>query len=317
MPRIYPVILSGGSGTRLWPLSRSLFPKQFLPLASSRTLLQETINRVSDEGRFASPLIICNDQHRFVVDEQLRALNIKPKAIVLEPISRNTAAAVMIAAELIAKENSEACLFVLPSDHIIMDVQKFHMAMDLALKAAQAGWMVAFGMAPTRPETGYGYIRQGVALDGAPGVFAIEKFIEKPDAKRAQALLTEGGYLWNGGMYLFQAKRVIAEIKQYLPEVATAAHEALEKAVPDLNFLRLDKQALSEAPSISIDYGVMERTTHAAVIPTSAGWSDIGSWASLAETLPPDTTGNVASKDVILENTDNDASARLGLWFVL
>ncbi len=303
MPRIYPVILSGGSGTRLWPLSRSLFPKQLLPLVGSQTMLQETARRVVDASKFAPPIIICNDQHRFVVAEQLRSINITPKSIVLEPVPRNTATAVMIAAKLAAQDNPEACLLILPSDHAIADTKKFNKVIDQALYAASTGWMVSFGMTPTRPETGYGYIHQGKQISDAPGVFAVNKFIEKPNAQQAASLLAEGGYLWNGGMYIFLAQRVISEIERYLPEVSAAAQKALSKATHDLDFLRLDQDALMESPAISIDYGVMEKTTRAAVIPADIGWSDVGSWASLAETLKPDEVGNIMSGDVLLEET--------------
>lgn len=303
MPRIYPVILSGGSGTRLWPLSRSLFPKQLLPLTGSQTMLQETARRVADNNKFAPSVVVCSDQHRFVVAEQLRSINISTKAIVLEPIPRNTAAAVMIAAKLVAEDDPEACLLVLPSDHVIADIDRFHKAIEQALSAAAAGWMVSFGMTPTRAETGYGYIHQGKEISEAPGVFTVNKFIEKPNAEQAASLLAKGGYLWNGGMYLFKSQRVLAEIEKYLPEVSAAAQKAVAKATHDLDFLRLDQDALMESPAISIDYGVMEKTARAAVIPAEIGWSDVGSWASLAETLKPDETGNITSGDVLLEET--------------
>ena len=303
MPHIFPVILSGGSGTRLWPLSRSLFPKQLLPLASSQTLLQETARRVADSQKFAPPIIICNDQHRFVVAEQLRLINIVPKSIVLEPIPRNTAAAVMIAAKVVAQDNPDACLLILPSDHAITDLKGFQRAIDQAIAAAQAGWMVSFGMTPTHPETGYGYLHQGKEIPEMPGVFKVDKFIEKPDAEQAAKLLVQGNYLWNGGMYIFQAKRAIAEIERYLPEVAVATEKALMAATHDLDFLRLDQGALLESPSISIDYGVMEKTDRAAVVPAAIGWSDVGSWTSLAETLKSDSLGNIAVGDVLLEET--------------
>lgn len=303
MPHIFPVILSGGSGTRLWPLSRSLFPKQLLPLASSQTLLQETALRVADNQKFAPPIIICNDQHRFVVAEQMRAINIAPKSIVLEPVPRNTAAAVMIAAKVVAHDDPGACLLILPSDHAISDLQGFQQAIGQAMTAAQAGWMVSFGMAPVRPETGYGYLHQGKEISETPGVFKVDKFIEKPDAQQAANLLAQGGYLWNGGMYLFQAKRVIAEIEKYLPDVASAAEKAVAYATHDLDFLRLNQEALIQSPSISIDYGVMEKTDRAAVVPAAIGWSDVGSWASLADTLKSDSSGNIAVGDVLLEET--------------
>lgn len=303
MPHIFPVILSGGSGTRLWPLSRSLFPKQLLPLASSQTLLQETARRVADNQKFAPPIIICNDHHRFVVAEQLRSINIIPKSIVLEPVPRNTAAAVMIAAKVVAQDNPDACLLILPSDHAIADLKGFQQAIDQAIPAAQAGWMVSFGMTPTHPETGYGYLHQGKEISETPGVYKVDKFIEKPNAEQAASLLVQGNHLWNGGMYLFQAKRAIAEIERYLPEVAIAAQKALAAATHDLDFLRLNQEALLESPSISIDYGVMEKTDRAAVVPAAIGWSDVGSWASLAETLKSDSSGNIAVGDVLLEET--------------
>jgi len=301
---IWPVILSGGAGTRLWPLSRELYPKQLLPLVSDNSLLQDTLNRVKGPG-FAAPVVVCNDEHRFIIAEQLRQIDIRPHAIVLEPAARNTAPAVAAAATLILRDDPEALLLVLASDHIIRDVAAFHGAVGIAASAARAGRLAAFGLAPKHPETGYGYIKRGGALDGVPGAFAVERFVEKPDLATAQTYLAEGVWSWNSGMFLFPARLYLEEIRAHQPKIAAATDKAVGGATRDLDFLRLDKAAFSDSPSISIDYAVMEKTKHAAVVPADLGWNDVGAWSALWDVGTRDEAGNVAIGDVIAHDTTN------------
>ncbi len=293
-----PVVLSGGSGTRLWPLSRELYPKQLLPLVGERTMLQETLLRLEGIGT-AAPIIVCNDAHRFLVAEQLRQLAIAPQAIILEPAGRNTAPAIALAA---LKSSPDALLLVLPADHVIRDLKAFHAALQTAQPAARAGKLVTFGIVPSMPETGYGYIKQA-ATGGAAGVFPIERFIEKPDLARAQDFLAAGGYYWNSGMFLFRADRYLEELGKHAPDIAAAADVAVKLAKPDLDFVRVDKAAFESCRSDSIDYAVMEKTGDAVVVPLAAGWSDVGSWAALHEALPADGAGNVVRGDVIIEDS--------------
>ncbi len=292
-----PLILSGGSGTRLWPLSRELYPKQLLPLVGEHTMLQDTVLRVAGLEA-AAPVVVCNDAHRFLVAEQLRQLGVKPQTILLEPVGRNTAPAIALAALQMAPD---ALVLVLPADHLIRDVQAFHAAVRLAMPVAQAGKLVTFGIVPTAPETGYGYIKR--VESGAAGVYPIERFIEKPDAARAAGFLAEGGYYWNSGMFLFRADRYLEELTRHAPDIAAAAREALRTASPDLDFLRVGKAAFEACRSDSIDYAVMEKTRDAVVVPLAAGWSDVGSWSSLCEVLQADAQGNVTRGDVVAEDS--------------
>jgi mannose-1-phosphate guanylyltransferase/mannose-1-phosphate guanylyltransferase/mannose-6-phosphate isomerase len=303
---IHPVILSGGAGTRLWPLSRELFPKQLLPLAGERSLIQDTALRVGGRG-FAAPLVVCNVEHRFAIAEQLRQSGIEGAALLLEPVARNTAAAVAAAAAYLAASGAgeHDCLLVLPSDHVILDGAAFLDAVAKAATAAQSGHLVTFGITPTSPETGYGYIRQGDALDAAPGAHAVARFVEKPDLATAQAYLRDGGWSWNSGMFLFPLGALRAELATHAPGVVAAADEAVARATRDLDFVRLDRDAFAAAPSISVDYAVMEKTSHAAVVPAALGWSDVGSWSALWEIGRRDGDGNVAQGDVIAERTRN------------
>jgi mannose-1-phosphate guanylyltransferase / mannose-6-phosphate isomerase len=291
-----PVILSGGSGTRLWPLSRELYPKQLLPLVGERTMLQETAQRLAGLGA-AAPIVVCNESHRFLVAEQLRQLGEKPQAIILEPIGRNTAPAIALAA---LQAKPEALLLVLPADHVIRNVPAFQAAVQAAIPAASAGKLVTFGIVPTGPETGYGYIKKAA---GNALASPIERFIEKPDRARAEAFLQEGGYFWNSGMFLFRADRYLAELTQHAADIATAARAALASAQPDLDFVRVDKAAFEACRSDSIDYAVMEKTSDAVVVALDAGWSDVGSWSALHEALTADAQGNVARGDVIAEDS--------------
>ena len=244
---IRPVILSGGSGTRLWPLSRAAYPKQLMPLLSDRSLLQETVERVGDPSAFAPPILVCNEEHRFLVAEQLRGLERKVEAILLEPIARNTAPAIAAAALL---AGPEALILVLPSDHYIADKNKFLAAVRTAAKAAALGKLVTFGVEPTGPETGYGYIRKGAAIAGAPGCHAVAAFVEKPDLATAERYLASGEYLWNGGMFLFRADRLVEELGRFEPAMIEAVRKAVAGAKRDLDFTRLDKESFAAAPSM-------------------------------------------------------------------
>jgi mannose-1-phosphate guanylyltransferase/mannose-6-phosphate isomerase len=296
---LIPVILSGGSGTRLWPLSRELYPKQLLPLVGERTMLQETVHRLAGLDA-AKPIVVCNDAHRFLVAEQLRQLDMNPQAIILEPVGRNTAPAIALAA---LKAPAEALLLVLPADHVIRDVAAFQAAIRAAMPAARAGKLVTFGIVPTSAETGYGYIRQAQADTSAEGVFAIAEFIEKPDAARAAQFLNAGGYYWNSGMFLFKAGRYVQELELHAPDIAQSTRAALAASRPDLDFVRVDKGAFESCRSDSIDYAVMEKTRDAVVVPLAAGWSDVGSWSALHDALPADADGNVARGDVLAEDS--------------
>jgi len=295
-PTFYPVILSGGSGSRLWPLSRSLYPKQLLPLSSERTMIQETALRAG-KGRFAGPLIICNEAHRFIVAEQMQEIGITPLRLVLEPVGRNTAPAIAAAALILQSIDPEAIMVVLPSDHVIGDQAGFLKSLDLAGAAAAAGHLVTFGMKPTAPETGYGYIQRGAAL--AEGSFKVERFIEKPDLERARAMTSQPEFLWNSGMFVFKASVFLDEIKRLCPDLIEAVAPAIDQAVADIDFLRLDAKAFARAPSASIDYAVMEHTERAAVVPSDFGWSDVGSWSALWDITGKTKAGNVEVGDVL------------------
>jgi mannose-1-phosphate guanylyltransferase/mannose-6-phosphate isomerase len=301
-PRIHPVILSGGSGTRLWPMSRSAYPKQLMPLVGEQTLLQQTAARAGDAAQFAPPLIVCNEEHRFMMGEQLRRVGIAPGAILLEPIGRNTAPAAAAAALVLLREAPDALMLLLPSDHFIADADGFRAAVARAAMAARQGALVTFGIAPSRPETGYGYIRRGTALDDAPGCFAVARFVEKPDLATAETYLRDGGYSWNSGMFLFKAARLVEELERHAPAVVEAARRAVAEAGTDSDFMRLGKGAFAEAPSISLDHAVMERTQHAAVLPVDIGWTDVGSWAALWDIAAKDADGNALIGDVVTQD---------------
>ncbi len=293
------VILSGGSGTRLWPLSRELFPKQLINLqGGGETLLQATLTRTEGLPGLASPAIVCNENHRFLVAEQVRALGVLKSQVILEPCARNTAPAIALAA---LAADPEALLLVLPADHVIQDKRAFQAAVSAAIPVAEQGKLVTFGVVPSAPETGYGYIRCGKSLGPA---FEIDRFIEKPDRKTAQGFLAAGGYLWNSGMFLFKARRYLEELAKHAPAMLEASQAAVSAAKSDLDFLRVDAAAFAQCPSDSIDYAVMEKTDSAAVVPLDAGWSDVGSWSSLHEALDRDAAGNALRGDVLSVDTE-------------
>jgi mannose-1-phosphate guanylyltransferase/mannose-6-phosphate isomerase len=297
---LVPVILSGGAGTRLWPLSRELYPKQLLPLVSRHTMLQETLRRL-DGLAISAPIVVCNEAHRFLVAEQLRAIDCKPAAIVLEPIGRNTAPAIALAAHAaLAADQGDALLLVLPADHVIDDLAAFHESVEVASVVAREGLLVTFGVVPTMAETGYGYIRRGRLEAGA---YRIAEFIEKPALERAQLLVSSGDYYWNSGMFLFRARRYLEELDRYAPDIASVCRTSFAAATRDLDFTRIDAKTFEACRSESIDYAVMEKTADAAVVPLDAGWSDVGSWASLHAACERDGHGNTLTGDVMIEDT--------------
>ncbi|WP_303748811.1 mannose-1-phosphate guanylyltransferase/mannose-6-phosphate isomerase [Stenotrophomonas pigmentata] len=294
MSQILPVILSGGSGTRLWPLSREAYPKQFLQLAGEHSMLQATWLRVADVATQA-PIVVANEAHRFVAAEQLQQVGTTPSAILLEPIGRNTAPAIAAAALEACREGADPLLLVLPSDHLIRDVAHFHRAILEATDIAEQGKLVTFGIQPTAPETGYGYIK---AVSGE-GARAIERFVEKPDLATAQDYVASGEYYWNSGMFLFRASRYLQELERLQPQILAACRASWEKARRESDFIRLDADAFKASPSDSIDYAVMEKTIDAAVVPLDAGWSDVGSWTALRDVSEQDANGNAHRGDVI------------------
>lgn len=302
---IHPVILSGGSGTRLWPMSREAYPKQLLALVSDRSLLQDTAARVSDAKAFAPPLIVCNGEHRFIIAEQLRALDITPSRIVLEPAGRNTAPAVAVAALMVAEDDPDGLLLVLPSDHSIANTPAFLDTVNKAAAAARNGALATFGIKPSGPHTGYGYINRGAALDGCDGAYRVERFVEKPKLAEAEDYVADGGYFWNSGMFLFSARAFLDELGKLEPDMLAGCRSAVEGAGADLDFTRLAVEPFEALTGQSIDYAVMERTGHAAVVPADIGWSDVGSWDSLWEVGARDAAGNVTQGDVRLHDVAN------------
>jgi mannose-1-phosphate guanylyltransferase/mannose-6-phosphate isomerase len=297
---VVPVILSGGSGTRLWPVSRESFPKQFWPLVSDRSMIEETARRAVGPG-FAAPIVVCNQDHRFLVAEQMRQAGVVGARILLEPVGRNSAPAVAAAALLAAEDDPESVLWMMAADAAITDLTKLHALLAEAVVAARAGRIVLFGMRPTGPETGYGYIEVGEAMPGLPGVHAVARFEEKPDAPTAAKLVATGRHLWNSGMFVFTARTMLDELARHAPEVLGAVRQAFAERRIDLDFIRLGAAAFAACPSISLDYAVAERTDRAAVVPADLGWSDVGSWGALWDLGAKDAAGNVAVGDVLLE----------------
>ena len=320
---IYPVILSGGSGTRLWPLSREHYPKQLLCLVGDDTLLQKTVRRLDGLDECAPPLLVCNDEHRFLVAEQLREISQQPLGILLEPVGRNTAPAATVAALALQERAQDALMLVMPADHLIADVSAFHRAVREGTDFARDGRLLTFGIVPTAPETGYGYIRRGKPMLAPPGldssgnrlpfaerdsrtaVHEISAFVEKPDGPTANRYFESGEYLWNSGMFLMRADAWLAEIGRLQPAMLASCRAALSGATQDLDFLRLDRTAFADCPSDSIDYAVMEKTDRAAVVPLDAKWSDIGTWSSLWEVSSQDADGNVTQGDVFIHDSRN------------
>ena len=302
---IHPVILSGGSGTRLWPMSRTLYPKQLLCLLGHDSLLQQTVRRVGDRQGFASPLLVANEEHRFIIAEQLREIAAVPRALLLEPVGRNTAPAACIAALALTEAEPDPLMLVMPSDHTIGDLAAFAGAIERAAAAAGAGALVSFGIAPQRAETGYGYIRRGGELDGAEGVFAVAEFVEKPGPEQAQSYVASGEHSWNSGIFLFPARVYLDELERLRPDMVAACRNALATAQRDSDFVRLGRDAFAACDSDSIDYAVMEHTRRAAVVPVSMGWSDVGSWDALWEMGAKDQQGNSIEGNVVAEETRN------------
>lgn len=300
---IIPVILSGGSGTRLWPLSREAYPKQFLQLFDHHSLFQSTLLRLKGMEGVGAPLIICNDQHRFVVAEQAQGVGVALSGIILEPVGRNTAPAVAAACAFAMETHPDAVLLILPADHLILDLVAFQQAIGQGFGYAQSGHVVTFGIVPKTPETGFGYIHRGAGNDGAG--FAIQRFVEKPDLVTAQSYLDSGAYYWNSGMFMFAAQVMMTELTIHAPEVTHAAQKGLTQAVKDFDFIRLDLASFSTSPKISIDYAVMEKTNLGVVLPLDAGWSDVGSWAALWGVGEKDAADNVVIGDALLHNVDH------------
>ncbi len=310
--RVHPVILSGGAGTRLWPLSRELYPKQFFALASDLSLLQETARRVGDPARFSPPLILCNHEHRFIVAEQLREAGIKAQDIVLEPLGRNTAPAAAVAALILAaqaRSTDDPLMLLLPSDHVIANQESFLAAVDSAVPAAANGAIVTFGMAPHRAETGYGYVERGMVFEAAgealEGCFHVSRFSEKPNQATAAEMVESGRWFWNSGMFMASAATLLGEIERFAPDVLTACRNAVDHAARDLDFLRLNADAFTRSPGISLDYAVMEKTDRAAIVPADFGWSDVGAWSALWDAGTKDPAGNVLHGDVITQDVHN------------
>ena len=302
---IHPVILSGGSGTRLWPMSRTLYPKQLLTLLGRDSLLQQTVRRVAEDERFAPPLVVANEEHRFIIAEQLREIAVAPRALLLEPVGRNTAPAACVAALALSEADPDPLMLLMPSDHTISNVEAFLAAVDRAATAARAGTLVSFGIAPERAETGYGYVRRGAALDGVPGVFAVAEFVEKPGPEQANEYVASSEYSWNSGIFLFPARLYIDELERLRSDMVAACRRALAEARQESDFIRLDKDAFSACETDSIDYAVMEKTRRAAVVPVSIGWSDVGSWDALWEMGVKDRQGNSIEGNVVAEDTRN------------
>lgn len=305
MSRVFAVILCGGTGSRLWPLSRALLPKQFLPLVSEHTMLQETALRLRGLDEIAGVVLVSNDEHRFLVADQMRGIGVVPRLHLLEPAGRNTAPAVAAAALALGEEARDAVLLVLPSDSLIEGVDRFHAAVREAVALAERGKLVTFGIEPDAPATGYGYIRRGAPAPTGPSSFLVAEFVEKPDANRALDFVASGEYYWNSGMFVFRAERYLDELRAFRPDIARAVERAVTKSRSDLDFVRLDAQEFGACPSDSLDYAVMERTREACVVAARFRWSDVGSWSALWEVGEKDARGNIARGDTYADRTEN------------
>jgi mannose-1-phosphate guanylyltransferase / mannose-6-phosphate isomerase len=307
MNAIYPVILSGGSGTRLWPLSRAMYPKQFIRAFNDQgsSFLAATLQRLRADDGFARPIVVCNNDHRFLVKEEAERAGVTPQAVMLEPVARNTAPAAAVAALLVAGQDPAGILVVMPSDHVIKDEPGFVAAVRQAAQVAETGKLVLLGIKPDGAHTGYGYIRRGPPLPGFASAHIVETFTEKPDKAAAAGYVSAGTYSWNSGIFIFRPRAYLDELARLEPAILEATRQALIDAKEDLGFLRLDAQAFARSPSISIDYAVMERTSAAAVVPVDIGWSDVGSWSSLWEISAHDAAGNAVRGEAILEDTSN------------
>ena len=303
-PNFLPVILCGGAGTRLWPMSRRLLPKQFLPLVSERSMLQDTALRAASLAGVSPPLVVCSEAHRFLAAEQMQESGIAPQGILLEPVARNTAPALAAAALWISEKDPDAAMLVLPADHLIQDPQAFARATAIAVAAARAGALVTFGIVPSGPETGYGYIERGDAL-AQNGSFQVKSFVEKPDLATAKTFVAAGNFLWNSGMFVMTAARYLEELQRFRPDILAAVKQAWSTRTQDLDFCRLGADGFASCPADSIDYAVMERTENAVVVPADIGWSDVGSWASLWEAADKDAGGNAVRGDVDAHDTRN------------
>jgi len=309
--KIYPVILSGGSGTRLWPLSREHYPKQLLALVGEQTMLQQTISRLDNMPNIQSPIVVSNEEHRFLVAEQLRQLKMTPQAIILEPVGRNTAPALTLAALALMKSEPDAIMLVMPADHVIQNNHAFQLAVEHGARLAEQNQLVTFGVVPTGPETGYGYIRKGTSLDAQAAdnsiaaAFRVSAFVEKPDQQKAKQYIDSGNYLWNSGIFMMRASVWLQELDRHRPDIAKACAQASEQGKVDADFYRVDKSLFTSCPSDSIDYAVMEKTNRATVVPLDAGWSDVGAWPALWEVSARNTDGNVIQGDVMAHQTSN------------
>ncbi len=301
---LYPVILSGGAGTRLWPMSREHYPKPLMPLVSERSLLQDTalrLNTVPDQG---DALYVCNEEHRFLVAEQVSQLGKKPATIILEPEGRNTAPALTLAALYLVQRDADALMIVMPADHVMTQPQAFAEALQQGRLDAAKGALVTFGIVPDRPETGYGYIRRGEALQDS-SAFAVGEFVEKPDLQTAQQYLESGDYYWNSGIFLMRADRWLDEVERFAPAILAHCRSAMKHGRQDSDFFRVNQADFLSCPTDSIDYAVMEKTDHGVVLPLNAGWSDVGAWPALWDVCARDADGNVIRGDVLAEDTHN------------
>lgn len=300
---LLPVIMAGGAGSRLWPLSRQLNPKQFLALTDAQlSMLQSTIRRL-DGLEAGLPLLICNEQHRFLAAEQLRQLGMEQASILLEPVGRNTAPAIALAALQATQQGDDPILLVLAADHLIQDVDAFHSSIQAAMPFAIGGKLVTFGIVPTNPETGYGYIEKGKEL--GEGGLAVNRFVEKPSLDIAEEYLASGEYFWNSGMFMFRASRYLDELERHQPSILSACRQALAAGMQDMHFVRVDAATFAACPEDSVDYAVMEKTSDAVMVPLDAGWSDVGSWTALWEASKKDAEGNVFKGDVLGHATRN------------